>query len=222
MRHVEERTVRFALFEAHSTRASDRGPLAGQSDNGPILEDILALRHEQARLLGFRSHADVLAACEVGSADNLERLLLERNAVVRPGALQELDRAFALSKASGGAKGFRPWDLAYYAEKLELPPGCGLATVASIERELFDLRVHRDYVPADKSSKLRSHVFDTLAQVRREVSVLAWPPWDRSANSFVDLFADGADGPDGAGARAATITAAVARAGHAVHLHAEE
>ena len=46
------------LYEAYHTRASDRGPHAGQWDNGQVMERILALRHELAQLLGFANYAE--------------------------------------------------------------------------------------------------------------------------------------------------------------------
>jgi Zn-dependent oligopeptidase len=188
MRRVEDRAVRFAVFEAHSTRASDRGPHAAQFDNGPIVDEILALRYERARLLGFRNSAELTVEGSGDSPDGLERRLLERNAEVRPLALDELGRLWAQAKASHGLKAIRPWDLAFYAEALGLGADAAIAAAAAIERELFDLRMHRDFVPARMSSKLRSQVFDTLAQVRKEVAVLASPPWDRSACGFLEVF----------------------------------
>ena len=46
-------TLRRAFYEAWTTRASDQGPSAGRWDNSAVMEQILRLRHEAARLLGF-------------------------------------------------------------------------------------------------------------------------------------------------------------------------
>jgi oligopeptidase A len=51
---------------------------------------------------------------------------------------------------------------------------------------LFDLRLHRDYDPARSG-----RVLETLWQVRREVSVLQPPEWNRMPNSFSHIFAGG-------------------------------
>jgi oligopeptidase A len=62
----------------------------------------------------------------------------------------------------------------------------GLATVRQLEFALFDLRLHRDYDPAQGAQ-----VLPTLEQVRREVSVLPPPSWNRMPNSFSHVFAGG-------------------------------
>jgi Zn-dependent oligopeptidase len=201
MRHATDRELRHEVYEAHATRASDRGPHAGRFDNGPIVDEVLSLRHERANHLGFRSHADTMANAHAsGSADGAERFLLELNARVRPQAQAELEAVWSFAKARDGIKGFRPWDLPHYSESLvrERPNVClsALATIRDIEVALFDLRLHRDYLPAERASKLRSHVLDTFAQVRREVSLLPPPPWDRTASSLVELFGDGEAGGD--------------------------
>jgi Zn-dependent oligopeptidase len=201
MRHAEDRELRRQVYEAYTTRASDRGPLAGRFDNGPVIDEILGLRHERATFLGFRGHADALAGNHpVASADDAERLLLELNARVRPSAQAELEEIWKIAKSQDGIKGFRPWDLAYYAERLAgARPGftpAALGKIREIEVALFDLRLHRDYVPAERASKLRSHVLDTFAQARREVSVLPPPPWDRTACGLVEIFGDGEAGGD--------------------------
>ncbi len=205
MRSADARELRRELYEAFVTRASDRGPLAGRFDNGPLIDEILALRHDQARRQGFRNYAECVLQTKVGaSADTLERSLLERSAKVRPRALAELEQVWALAKARDAVKGFRPWDLPYYVERVQqqatgahegdlrqprVPFGDALNALEDIESALFDLRVHRDYVP--HASQLRSHVLDTLAQIRREVSLLPPPPWERMASAFLAGFGCG-------------------------------
>jgi oligopeptidase A len=49
--------LRRAFYEAWATRASDQGPSANRFDNTPIIEDLLRLRHETARLLDFPNYA---------------------------------------------------------------------------------------------------------------------------------------------------------------------
>jgi oligopeptidase A len=61
-----------------------------------------------------------------------------------------------------------------------------LATVRQLEFALFDLRLHRDYDPARGA-----RVLETLDQVRRAVSVLIPPAFNRMPNSFAHVFAGG-------------------------------
>jgi oligopeptidase A len=68
---ADSAALRRVFYEAWSTRASDRGPGAGRFDNTPVMEDILRLRHEAARLLDYPSYAeyaleDRMAACAGG------------------------------------------------------------------------------------------------------------------------------------------------------------
>src|SRR5579863_2282284 len=59
---AESEPLRRAFYEAWTTRASDEGPTAGRFDNSAVMEDILRLRHEAARLLDFGSFADYALA----------------------------------------------------------------------------------------------------------------------------------------------------------------
>jgi oligopeptidase A len=48
LNYADDRELRRDLYDAYCTRASEQGPRAGQWDNGPVMERILALRHELA------------------------------------------------------------------------------------------------------------------------------------------------------------------------------
>ncbi|HLK36177.1 MAG TPA: M3 family metallopeptidase, partial [Polyangiaceae bacterium] len=61
-----------------------------------------------------------------------------------------------------------------------------LATVRQLEFGLFDLRLHRDYDPGRGA-----RILEVLDGVRREVSVLLPPPYNRMPNSFSHIFAGG-------------------------------
>ncbi len=51
MTYADDRALRETLYEAYVTRASDQGPHDKGFDNTPVMEQILALRHEKAQLL---------------------------------------------------------------------------------------------------------------------------------------------------------------------------
>ena len=61
-----------------------------------------------------------------------------------------------------------------------------LATLRQVEFALFDLRLHRDYDPVRGA-----RILETLAEVRREVSVLPPPAYNRMPNSFSHIFGGG-------------------------------
>jgi oligopeptidase A len=54
---ADSESLRRDFYEAWSTRASERGPSAGQFDNTGVMTKILALRHEAAQLLDFPNYA---------------------------------------------------------------------------------------------------------------------------------------------------------------------
>ncbi|PKM33501.1 MAG: oligopeptidase A [Gammaproteobacteria bacterium HGW-Gammaproteobacteria-12] len=58
MTYADDRALREEVYAAYCTRASDQGPNAGQNDNGPLMAEILDLRQELARLLGFAHYSD--------------------------------------------------------------------------------------------------------------------------------------------------------------------
>ena len=117
---LDDRALRKAMYEAYSTRASDRGPRAGRFDNTSILSGMLELRYELARLLGFKNYAELaLEDGVIPDPDRAERYLLSRHRETRARAQAELDRLWAFAKARGVPRGFSPWDLAYYAALLE-------------------------------------------------------------------------------------------------------
>ena len=57
--YADDRELRQRFYTAHATRASAEGPQAGRHNNEPIVSEMLALRQEQARLLGYSSAAEL-------------------------------------------------------------------------------------------------------------------------------------------------------------------
>src|SRR5207237_8688070 len=57
MQYGTNRALRETLYRAYVTRASEFGPK--ERDNGPLMSELLALRQEEARLLGHATFADV-------------------------------------------------------------------------------------------------------------------------------------------------------------------
>jgi len=112
--HAEDTTLRRDFYEAWTTRASDRGPAAGRFDNSALMEQILALRHETAQLLGFASYAELsLATKMAASPDEVLAFLRDLAARYRPAALRE----FAELERFAG-RPLEAWDIAFFAERL--------------------------------------------------------------------------------------------------------
>ena len=119
MTYADDRALRREVYEAFATRASDQGPHAGRWDNGALMEEILALRHEQARLLGFENYAErSLARKMARSCDQVMTFLTDLAARSRPQAQRELAELEQFAREQHGVERLAAWDIAYYSEKL--------------------------------------------------------------------------------------------------------
>jgi oligopeptidase A len=115
MTSAESAVLRRDIYEAWVTRGSDLGPSAGRFDNGPIIAELLPLRHELAQLLGFQSYAEYALATRMAKnpkqvtsfLDDLARRCL-------PAGRQE----FSNLEEFAGRK-LNAWDVAFYSEKLQ-------------------------------------------------------------------------------------------------------
>ena len=120
MSHCENRALRREIYEAFVTRASDQGPFAGQWDNTPVMREILSLREEQSRLLGFRNYAEQSLATKMArSTDQVMTFLEDLAARARPAARQEFEDVRKFASDEFGVESLEPWDINFYGEKLK-------------------------------------------------------------------------------------------------------
>lgn len=121
MTYADDRALRREMYEAYSTRASDQGPHAGRWDNGEIIEKILRLRHEDARLLGFDNYAEESLATKMAEKpENVVRFLNELAERAHPKACEEFHELEAFAANDLGGEALKPWDVAYFSEKLRI------------------------------------------------------------------------------------------------------
>ncbi|MGD9163397.1 MAG: oligopeptidase A [Chromatiales bacterium] len=119
MTYADNRELRREVYEAFSTRASDQGPHAGQWDNGEVMEQILALRHEQAQLLGFDNYAErSLARKMARTTEEVMHFLNDLASRSRAQAQRELEALTAYAQKTHGMTDLQAWDIGYYSEKL--------------------------------------------------------------------------------------------------------
>ncbi|MXP65033.1 M3 family peptidase [Roseomonas sp. M0104] len=96
-----------------------RGTHPGAHDNRPLIPEILALRRERAKLLGYPGFAEFrLADSMAGSVEAAEGLLAEVWEPARRKAAAERDRLLEMARAEGLEGPLQPWDWRYYAEKV--------------------------------------------------------------------------------------------------------
>lgn len=96
-----------------------RGTHPGEADNTPIICEIMALRAEQARLLGYDTFAAYRLDDSMAKTDDaVEHLLLEVWGPAKKKAGAEREALEALARADGLNEPIEPWDWRYYAEQV--------------------------------------------------------------------------------------------------------
>jgi oligopeptidase A len=119
MTYANDRELRREHYEAYSTRASDQGPENEQWDNSLIMEQILALRHEKAQLLGFKNYAELSLATKMAKKPEDVMSFLEDLADKSwRQARKDLTELHEFAKQHYGIDDLQSWDLGYYSEKM--------------------------------------------------------------------------------------------------------
>ncbi|HRD95962.1 MAG TPA: M3 family metallopeptidase [Rubrivivax sp.] len=109
------RDLREQVWRMWTNRGDDTGP----QDNKPVAAEILQLRGELARLMGFPSYAHFALADRMAGTPATALALLERTwASVKPRALAQIADYQAMADREGAGIRLAPWDRQFYAEKL--------------------------------------------------------------------------------------------------------
>jgi oligopeptidase A len=158
--YADNRGLRETLYRANAVRASEAGP--EKWDNTAAIGEILALRNELARLLGFADYAQLSLVPKMApSVAEVERFLRELAAHAHPPARRERVELEAFARRELGLDTLEPWDLAYASEKqrqaeyalsaLEVKPYLTesrvLAGLFGLIRDLYELDVVPDQAP---------------------------------------------------------------------------
>ena len=118
LEHAPDRTLREVAFNAWAARGSGQGAGGAGTDNRAIIAEILNLRHERARLLGFADFAAWKLDDEMaGTADRVEKLLMDVWAPARARAADDEQALTAMLRDDGINGALEPWDWRYYAER---------------------------------------------------------------------------------------------------------
>ncbi len=118
MQYGTDRDLRETLYRAHVTRASELGDAA--LDNSAVMRDLIALRQEEARLLGHASYADVsLVPKMADSPQQVLAFLRDLAARARPHAERDLDELRRFAADHLKLDDPQAWDLAFVSEKLK-------------------------------------------------------------------------------------------------------
>ncbi|MCX8674224.1 oligopeptidase A [Gilliamella sp. B3023] len=175
MTYCDNRDLRFELYQAYNTRASDQGSNAGKWDNTEIIKQIISLRAELAQLLGFDTYADKSLATKMAeTVTQVTAFLTDLATKAKPQGEKELAELKRYAYEYFGASDIKPWDIAYYSEKQKQH----LYTIN--DEEL------RPYFPEDRVIsglfEVVRRIFGITAKQRHDVEV--WAPEVK----FYDLY----------------------------------
>jgi len=117
MQYAEDRALRETLYRESATRASEFGK--AEWDNTPLIGRILALRKEDAALLGYASFAEVSLVPKMAQTPKqVIDFLRDLAGRARPFAERDLAELREFARAELGLEKLESWDVAFASEKL--------------------------------------------------------------------------------------------------------
>lgn len=161
MQYAESRSLRERMYRGYATRASNEGD--PRFDNGPLMEEILRLRQEEARLLVYPDFASLSLVPKMAeSPKQVLAFLRDMAARARPYAERDLAELRTFARETLGLDPLEAWDLSWASEKLRLsryelseealrqyfPEDAVLAGLWRVIESLFGVRI----VPAEPPS----------------------------------------------------------------------
>ncbi|KAH6784686.1 Zincin-like metalloproteases family protein [Perilla frutescens var. hirtella] len=156
MQHAKNRTLREEVYRAYVSRAS-----SGDLDNAAVINQILKLRLEKAKLLGYDNYAELSMVTKMATLDKARELLEKLRSASWNCAVQDMEDLKSFSKNQGApeADDLNHWDIIFWSERLreskyeineeELRPYFSLPRVMnglfSLANKLFGINIE----PAD-------------------------------------------------------------------------
>ena len=121
MQFATSSALREILYRAYSTRASDQAPAEfSKFDNSAVIQEILALRLEESKLLGYNNFGEVSVVAKMAkSPDEVITFLRDLARRARPFAEKDVTDLRAFAAEHLNLKDPQPWDFPFIAEKLK-------------------------------------------------------------------------------------------------------
>ena len=167
MQFADSSALREILYRAYSTRASDQAPAEfSQFDNSAVIREILALRREEARLLGYSNFGEVSVVAKMAkSPEEIVTFLRDLAHRARPYAEKDVADLRAFAAGNMQLADPQPWDYAYIGEKLKearyafseqevkqyFTAPKVLAGLFKIVETLFEVDIRKDSAPTWKT-----------------------------------------------------------------------
>ena len=118
LQYADNRALRETVYRANATKASDLGEKP-EWDNSDIMNQILALRSEEAKLLGYNSYAEVsLVPKMADTPEQVSQFLLDLAHRARPFAEKDLQELRQFAKQELGLDQLEAHDITFASEKL--------------------------------------------------------------------------------------------------------
>jgi len=161
LQFCDSRGLRERMYRAYATRASEFGPQ--EWDNGPLIDRLLALRDEEAKMLGYRNYAEVSLATKMADTPaQVAAFQRDMAAKARPFAERDVAELREFARQELGMDTLESWDLAWASEKLKqrrysfsddevkqyFPEPKVLAGLFRVIESLFGVKLAPDAAPA--------------------------------------------------------------------------
>lgn len=118
LQYAENRALRETIYRANATKASDQAAHP-EWDNTQNIIDILKLRDEEAKMLGYKNYAEVsLVSKMANTPDQVISFLQDLAQRARPFAEKDLAELRSFAQKELGIEEMQAWDVTYASEKL--------------------------------------------------------------------------------------------------------
>lgn len=198
--------LREEFYWAFNTRASDQGPNKGKWDNSMIMSEILSLRYELARILGFNSYFEKSLITKMAQhPTQVFKFLMNLFNHFNNNANREFLELQSFARKYYSCKVLKPWDIAFYQEKkkkhlfsitqielknffLEKKILCGMFTVAHY---IYGITIKQRFdIDAWHPDVLFFDVFDINNQWKGGFYLDLYQRINKYEGAWVDIYAN--------------------------------
>lgn len=115
LQYADNRGLREAMWKGYTSLAS-----TGETSNIPVIEKIVKLRNEKAKIMGFKDYAAFMTSkVMAGTPEAAEELLLQVYEPAKAKVKEEVAEMQAYVNNHGGDFTIQPWDYYYYTNKVK-------------------------------------------------------------------------------------------------------